>query len=128
MPAALRLALRLATALIVALVGLTGCGSDESAKNLEPKKGADGTTIIDVTVEGDTVDPAGATVKVEAGKPVTLHITADAAGEIHVHSSPEQEIEYEAGTSDKTITIKQPGVVDVESHTLDKLIVQLEVR
>ena len=45
-----------------------------------------------------------------------------------MHSSPEQEIEYDAGTTDKTLTIDQPGVVDVESHTLDKLIVQLEVR
>ncbi len=67
-------------------------------------------------------------MKVKAGKPLKLHITADQPGEIHVHSSPEQEIEYDAGTSDKTLTIKQPGVVDVESHDLDKLIVQLEVR
>ena len=67
-------------------------------------------------------------MKVEAGKPLKLHITADKPGEIHVHSSPEQEIEYDAGTTDKTLTIDQPGVVDVESHSLDKLIVQLEVR
>ena len=45
-----------------------------------------------------------------------------------MHSSPEQEIEYAAGTTDKTLTIDQPGVVDVESHHLEKLIVQLEVR
>ena len=45
-----------------------------------------------------------------------------------MHSSPEQEIEYGAGTTDKTLTIEQPGVVDVESHHLDQLIVQLEVR
>ena len=67
-------------------------------------------------------------MKVKAGEPLKLHITADKPGEIHVHSSPEQEIEYDAGTTDKTITIDQPGVVDVESHSLDKLIVQLEVR
>ena len=64
----------------------------------------------------------------KAGDPLKLHITADKAGEIHVHSSPEQHIEYGAGTTDKTLTIDQPGVVDVESHTLDKLILQLQVR
>ena len=53
---------------------------------------------------------------------------ADKAGEIHVHSSPEQELQYAAGTTDKTITLDQPGVVEMESHTLDKLIAQLEVR
>src|SRR5207342_1811344 len=52
--------------------------------------------------------------------PLKLHITADKAGEIHVHSSPEQHIEYTAGTTDKTLTIDQPGVIDVESHSLDK--------
>ena len=64
----------------------------------------------------------------KAGKPINLHIVADKPGELHVHSSPEQEIEYAAGTTDKTLTIDQPGVVEVESHDLDKLIVQLEVR
>ena len=41
--------------------------------------------------------PQGAKVEVKAGKPLKLHITADKAGEIHVHSSPEQDIEYGAG-------------------------------
>ena len=92
------------------------------------KKDSSGTTTIDITFKGDSVTPQGEQVKVKAGDPLKLHITADKAGEIHVHSSPEQHIEYAAGTTDKTLTIDQPGVVDVESHTLDKLIVQLEVR
>ena len=83
---------------------------------------------IDITFKGDKSTPQGAQLKVEAGKPIKLHIVADKPGELHVHSSPEQEIEYPAGTTDKTLTIDQPGVVDVESHTLDKLVAQLEVR
>ena len=35
--------------------------------------------------------PQGAKVEVKAGDPLKLHITADKPGEIHVHSSPEQE-------------------------------------
>ena len=66
--------------------------------------------------------------KVEAGKPITLHIKADQPGELHIHSSPEQEIEYDAGTSDKKLTIDRPGIVEVESHNLEQLIVVLEVR
>ena len=45
-----------------------------------------------------------------------------------MHSDPEQELEYDEGTSTVTIEpIDQPGVVDVESHDLDAVIVQLEV-
>jgi hypothetical protein len=83
---------------------------------------------IDVTIKGDSVTPNGERVKVAVGQPAQLHVTADAAGEIHVHSNPEQELEYDAGTS--TVEIKpidQPGVVDVESHALETVIVQLEV-
>jgi hypothetical protein len=46
-----------------------------------------------------------------------------------VHSDPEQELEYDAGTTTLTLTnLDRPGVVEVESHTLDKVIVQLEVK
>jgi hypothetical protein len=65
---------------------------------------------------------------VARGEPVTLLITATKAGELHVHSSPEQHVEFPSGTSAATLTLDQPGVVDVEDHALDKLIVQLEVR
>ena len=44
-----------------------------------------------------------------------------------MHSDPEQELEYDEGTTTLTMTIDKPGLVDVESHTLDKVIVQLEV-
>ena len=89
---------------------------------------SDGTTI-EVTVEGDTVTPSGERVDVDRGEPVHLVVTADAAGEIHVHSDPEQEFEYDAGTTTLTLTnLDRPGVVEVESHTLDKVIVQLEVK
>ena len=45
-----------------------------------------------------------------------------------MHSDPEQELEYDEGTSTVEIEpIEQPGVVDVESHDLEAVIVQLEV-
>jgi len=37
-------------------------------------------------------------------------------------------IEFPAGKSKVQISIDKPGVVDVEDHSLDKLIVQLEVK
>jgi uncharacterized lipoprotein YehR (DUF1307 family) len=123
---------RLGAVLVSAVMALTvtACGSDDSGSKGDSvvKKNSSGTSTVDITFTGDSVTPQGEKVKLKAGDPLTLHITADKAGEIHVHSSPEQHIEYAAGTTDKTLTIDQPGVIDVESHTLDKLILQLQVR
>jgi hypothetical protein len=83
---------------------------------------------IEITFEGDTVDPNGERVAVPMGKEIDLVITADKPGELHVHSTPEQELAYEAGTSTLPLVIDQPGVVEVESHDLGLVIVQLEVR
>jgi hypothetical protein len=114
-------------ALLCALALTAGCGSDDdsgdggSGANTETK-------VIDVTIKGDSVTPNGERVEVSVGQPITLKVTADAPGEIHVHSTPEQELEYDAGTTEVKLTpIDQPGTVDVESHALDKTIVQLEV-
>jgi hypothetical protein len=112
-----------ATVLALALLGLSACGDASSGG------GGDATPLtIDVTIEGDTVTPNGERVEVGVGQPIELNVTADEAGEIHVHSDPEQELKYEQGTSTVEIEpIDQPGVVDVEVHDLDAVIVQLEV-
>ena len=111
-----------AIALILGLA-LSACGDNQDSTTPPAPKS------IEVTFSGDTVTPNGERVEVEQGQSVELVITADAPGEIHVHSDPEQEFDYDAGTSTKTIEgIDRPGVVDVESHDLDQVIVQLEVR
>jgi hypothetical protein len=84
--------------------------------------------VIAVTITADSVTPSGTKVDVKRNQPIVLEIDAVAAGEIHVHSTPEKHIEFPAGTSTVTLTIDQPGIVDVEDHGLDKLIVQLEVK
>jgi hypothetical protein len=104
---------------------LAGCGEDE------PTEGSDGTTTdsqtIEITFSGDTVEPNGERVEVKAGEEITLQVKADEPGELHVHSNPEQELPYAAGTNTLKLTIDEPGVVEVESHELEKVIVQLEV-
>ena len=72
--------------------------------------------------------PNGQRYDVAVGQPIEFDVTADKPGEIHVHSSPEQEFEYDAGSS--TIQVKPieaPGIITVESHTLNKVILQLQV-
>ena len=117
---------RLVATLAIALVAATtleGCGNNDSTASGPPQ-----TKVIAITVHGDNVDPNGERVDVAVGQRVELDVTADAPGEIHVHSSPEQEFEYDEGSSTIELDpIETPGVVTVESHTLDKVILQLRV-
>lgn len=111
---------------LLCAVPLAACGSSDSGggsggSSSQPK-------VIQVTFDGDSVTPNGERVEVSVGQPITLEVTADAPGEIHVHSTPEQELEYQKGqTTIKLTPIDAPGTVDVESHALEKVIVQLEV-
>ena len=115
---------RLAPLALVLVVSVTGCGDDGDADS--PNE-AD-TAAVTVTREGDTFTPNGERVELGVDQTLVLTITADESGEIHVHSTPEQEIVYDAGTSEHEITIDRPGVVEVESHEPDLIVLQLEVR
>jgi hypothetical protein len=117
--------LRIAGALVAGatvLATVTACGDDD------PKTNTDEPVVVEITFEGGTVEPNGERVDVAAGQGIDLVVTADEPGSLHIHSDPEQEFAYEAGTETFGIQIDRPGVVEVESHELDQVIVQLEVR
>jgi hypothetical protein len=121
--------IRRALALLAAVActtALAGCGGDDSSAG---SGGGLPTKTINVTISGDTVTPNGDRVSVKVNQPIQLVVKADAAGEIHVHSDPEHELEYSAGTTTiRPFEIDKPGIVTVESHALEKTIVQLEVK
>jgi hypothetical protein len=54
-------------------------------------------------------------------------VTADREGEMHVHSTPEQELQYGVGKTILTVTIERPGIVEIEDHVADVVVVQLQV-
>ncbi|MFT4287359.1 hypothetical protein [Nocardioides sp.] len=106
------------------LTTLVGCGSDEEAP-------AETTTTksIAVSIEGGKVTPSGDRVDVAVGQPVELVVTADEAGQIHMHSDPEQEFDYSPGTTTLQLgSFDVPGIIEVESHALGVTIVQLQVK
>jgi hypothetical protein len=143
----------LATAIAAALL-LGGCSADDSAPEADqdPSPSATSTPtdeatestdegegegsdkplpqgpFADLTFEGDTVSPNGERVDLGVGEKLTLRIDSDRPGELHVHSTPEQEISFPAGQSERPLVIDQPGVVDVEEHESGKVLLQLEVR
>jgi hypothetical protein len=118
----MRKILAAAAAAAMATIGLTACGGDNGSSGSDS-----GSTSIHIIIKNGTVTPNGDRVKAKVDTPITLDIDADSSGQIHVHSSPEQHIDFPQGHSTKKLTIKKPGIIDVEDHALDKVIVQLEV-
>jgi hypothetical protein len=102
-----------------AALALTGCGSEDAP--------ASDDNVVKITIDGDQITPNGDRVEVSLGEPVTFDITADRAGELHVHSTPEQELAFDEGETKVEATFDQPGVVEVEDHETDKVVVQLQV-
>lgn len=112
-------------AVMISLSAVSACSSKSDESSDSSTKDAE---VINVTIKGDTVDPNGKRFDVALNQTVTLKIDADKAGELHVHSKPEQEIAYEAGKSTHELTFDKPGIVAVESHSLEKTLLELEVR
>lgn len=118
----------LATVAVVTctLGSVTACGDDDdggsNGSDAEPK-------IIKIRFADGKVTPNGESVEVDAGQPIEFVVAADEPGEIHIHSEPEHELSYGEGEEEfPAIEFDKPGVVVVESHDLEQVIVQLEVR
>lgn len=129
-----------AALLTASTLTLSGCGS--SAKTAAPAETqisatptaqvtttpAADASVIKIALSKDSVTQIGTKVMVKPDQPVVLQITSTVVGELHVHSSPEQHVEVPIGASEVTLTFAQPGIIDIEDHALEKLIVQLEVQ
>ena len=83
---------------LTVLVGaaLSACGTDD--KDNGSDNGSEDPVVVEITFKDGEVTPSGDRIEVDAGQPIDLEVTADEPGEIHVHSDPEQEFEYDAGT------------------------------
>lgn len=113
------------TAVLVSTLALSAaCGEDE-----ESPAGPAGPKTVEITFSGGTVTPNGKDVAVARGQDVELVIKADKPGELHVHTTEEQEVAFSAGTTTKLLELDEPpGVVEVESHDLGLVVVKLEIR
>lgn len=87
-------------------------------------------TAIEVTVAGKTVTPAPSTISASPGEQISLTLTSDRGGEMHVHpADPELETEIAPGTKTYTFTVtEQPGVYEVELHDPDLLLFEIKVQ
>ncbi|GAA2119978.1 hypothetical protein [Nocardioides bigeumensis] len=103
-------------------------GTDEPSPSESESDSAPSGTVVQVIFKDGQITPNGDRIMADAGEPITFDIDADAAGELHFHSTPEQSIDFEPGTSSYDIVIDQPGIVEVELHEPEMLVAQLEIR
>lgn len=71
---------------------------------------------IAIVVRGDAVAPNGKRVDLEVGGRLRLEIDANRAGELHVHSTPEQVLAFGEGEVIRDLVLDAPGIVEVEEH------------
>jgi plastocyanin len=83
---------------------------------------------VSVTVKGKQVTPAPATVDLGIGETLTLTVTSDTANVLHIHGF-DVEKELAAGKPlTVTLTGKQPGTYDVETHDPELRLLKIAVR
>lgn len=115
---------------VLTLSVATGCSSMSASNDSPASQGSDTSNrkVIEIAFSGGKVTPIAESVDVHVGQTVVLDITADVAGEIHVHSTPEQHVEYGVGHTQVPLNaITLPGTIEVESHSLEKTILILQV-
>ena len=108
--------------LAASAVVLVACGSGDS------QGGSPGPERVSVTIKGDSVTPHAKPIEASVGQPIVLDVTSDRAAELHVHSSPEHEFEVAPGHNSYRFTLEQPGVVDVEEHQTEDLVLRITVK
>jgi len=133
--------------LTFAAVALTACGGEADEPSAAPTDSPSATTSetpaeapsespseepasasAQVTIKGESVSPVAQTVEVGVGETVTLEVTSDRAGELHVHATPEQYHDFSRGRSTIEMTFDKPGAVDVEEHESGALILRVLVQ
>ena len=83
---------------------------------------------LEVEIDGESVLPNAERLTVKAGDPIIISFTTDRPGELHVHSKPEQYVEFDAGSTKTELVIDTPGLVEVEEHDTGAVVAQIEVR
>jgi phage-related baseplate assembly protein len=109
---------------LVLVAALSSCSGDSGDGGAEEK-------VIDsiaVTIKDGKVTPSGTRIQIAKDEPLTFRVDSDVAGEIHIHSKPEQSVVFEAGQTEHDVTFDKPGIFPAELHEPAQVVVELEVR
>lgn len=99
-----------------------------SSSATDEKEPAPAGPVLSVTIDGEDVGPNAEEIDLGTGDELTIDIRSDRAGELHVHSTPEQFVEFDAGTTRARLVIETPGSVEVEEHDTSAVVALITVR
>ena len=102
--------------------------STSPPQSASPTEQAPAGPTIEVRIEGDKVAPNAEELSIAVNETLVWNITSDRAGELHVHSKPEQYVEFGEGETRAEMTVETPGSVEVEDHETSAVVAILEVR
>jgi hypothetical protein len=97
-------------------------------KPAKPKPEEPQGPVLEVAIDGDEVSPNSQRIELARGEPLVIEFRSDRAGELHVHSKPEQFVDFPAGSSTRELVVDVPGVVEVEEHETGIVVAQLAVQ
>jgi heme/copper-type cytochrome/quinol oxidase subunit 2 len=84
---------------------------------------------VNITIANGQVNPSNATLQAKVKQPITLHVTSDAADEVHVHSVPDHKFQIAAAPNQTfQFSVDVPGNVEVELHHLDRTVATIQIR
>ena len=81
-----------------------------------------------VTVTGNKVSPAPATVDLGVGEKLTLTVTSDHADQLHIHGFEIEEDLVAGKPLSVTVTGDEPGVYEVETHQPELRLLKIAVK
>lgn len=111
----------------------TGKSSSSNATPSAPSEAAPSpeeptAPTVGVRIADERVTPNAEQVDVSVGETLVFEIVSDRPGELHVHSKPEQFVEFGEGRTRAEISITTPGSVKVEEHDTSAVVAIVEVR
>lgn len=92
-----------------------------------PKETTESGPELVVTISGDEVRPNAEEISIGTDEPLVISFSSDRPGELHVHSKPEQVLEFPAGKSEQELVIETPGLVEIEEHETGAVVARLKV-
>ena len=109
------------------VLALAACGSGDE-DTTPPAEPTDLGPLLTVTIDGDQISPNAEEIDLGTGDKLLVEVQSDRAGELHVHSAPEQLVEFADGTTNSEIVVNTPGTVEVEDHDTSAVVALIEVR
>lgn len=117
---------RVAALLVVAAVGLAGCGSTQTAA-VAPAVTTDGVQRIEVTLRGGAVTGGVARYAVPLSSTVELVVGSDVPDEVHLHGYDQHSYVTAGATTTLRFVADVPGVFEVELEQRGTQLAQLAV-